>query len=80
MVRIFHLLPHEDLKKVMMVCKVWKDMVEDQTLWTWLEVKLNSKEDFQKLGIQRLLLIETIAVGFCDVKVLQEACMPVEGK
>ena len=66
MVRIFHLLPHEDLKKVMMVCKVWKDMVEDQTLWTWLEVKLNSKEDFQKLDIQRLLLIETIAVGFCE--------------
>jgi len=66
MARIFHLLPNKDLKKVMLVCKAWKDMVEVPTLWTWLEVKLNSRGDFQKLNIQRLLFIEAIEVGYCE--------------
>jgi len=72
MVRIFHLLPHEDLKTVMLVCKVWKDFVEDPTLWTWLEVKVNRREDFLKLGIPRLQLIETVDLWHYDVCHLNE--------
>jgi len=63
MVRIFHMLPSHDLKRVMLVCRTWKDMGENPTLWTWLKVKVNSREDFLKLKIARLQLIQSVNVG-----------------
>ena len=41
----------------MMVCKSWSEMGEDPKMWTWSVVRVNSREDFQKLKIKRLQLL-----------------------
>jgi hypothetical protein len=64
MVRIFQMLPGQDLKTMMLVCRAWKVMGEDPTLWTWLKVTVNSREDFLKLKMKRFQLIQGIFVGW----------------
>jgi hypothetical protein len=63
MLRIFDLLPPQDLKSVMMVSKAWAEMGENPTLWTWSLVSLNTREDFHKLNINRLQLIRQLEIG-----------------
>jgi len=67
MITIFHYLPPQDLKSVVLVCKEWRDVGEDPTLWTWAVVLIfNCREDLQKLDIRRSQMVEEIDVGFCD--------------
>jgi len=57
------LLPPQDLKSVMLVCKEWMEMGEDPTLWTWSRVKLQSSQDFHKLIIRRFQLVQELEIG-----------------
>jgi len=63
MIRIFKLLLPQDLENVMLVCKGWKEMGEDPTLWTWSRVTVKSREDFPKLNIRRFLLVQELKIG-----------------
>ena len=60
--RIFQLLSPKDLKTVVLVCKLWRDLGEDPSFWTWSVVKIDSEEDFQKLNIGRLQQLQEIKV------------------
>ena len=48
LVKIFSLLPPQDMKSVILVCKSWRGIGEDPTLWAWSVVEVNSREDFHK--------------------------------
>ena len=65
MIRIFYLLPPQDLKNVMLVCKQWMEMGEDPNFWTWALVTVDTREEIQKLEIPRLQLIQEIKVREC---------------
>jgi len=58
--RILGLLAPGDLKTAMLVCKLWKSLVEDPKLWTWAVVSVNTRLDLQKLKIHRLQHIQSI--------------------
>ena len=45
--QIIRMLPPEDLKTVMLVCKAWKKMTEDPKLWTWLVVSISTIRDLK---------------------------------
>ena len=57
---IFQKLSPQDLKSVVLVCKTWLEIGEDAKLWT--VIKIDSREDCQKLNIQRLRLLQEIKV------------------
>jgi len=68
MIKIFKLLPPQDLKSVMLVCKKWVEMGEDPTLWTWSWVTVKSREDFHKLNFRRFQFVQELEIGDdCDV-------------
>jgi len=54
MLKLFSLLSPKDLKMVVLVCKMWRDLGEDPQLWTWTKVRICSREDIKKLYIKRL--------------------------
>jgi len=58
--KIFGLLSPKNLKKVMLVSKMWKGQAEDPGLWTWSVVTVIRRADLQKLYIHRLQLVENI--------------------
>jgi len=60
---IFKLLAPQDLKTAVLTCKLWKDLGEDPSLWRWSVVKLVSSEDFPKLNIPRLQLLQEIKIA-----------------
>jgi len=60
---IFKLLSPQDLKTAVLTCKLWKDLGEDPSLWRWSVVKLVSSEDFPKLNIPRLQLLQEIKIA-----------------
>jgi len=57
------MLPPNGLKAVMLVCKLWKGLVDDPKLWTWSVLSVNCILDLQKLQIHRLQLIKNIRVS-----------------
>ena len=72
MIRIFHFLTPKSLKTVMLVCKSWMEMADDPTLWTWAMVTVNSREDYRKLDIPRLKMIQEIKVNEWHTKQYHE--------
>jgi len=60
---ILRMLPPKGLKAVMLVCKLWKGMVDDPRLWTWAVVPVYSRLDLQRLQIHRLQFIEKIRLS-----------------
>jgi len=60
---IFKLLSPQDLKTAVLTCKLWKDLGEDPSLWRWSVVKLGSSEDFPKLSIPRLQVLQEIKIA-----------------
>lgn len=66
MIKIFKLLPPEDLKSVVLVCKGWKELGEDPTLWSWSVVWVRSEDELSRLEIPRLKLIQNLRVGRDD--------------
>jgi len=65
MIKIFCLLPPQDLKSVMLVSKVWMKMGEDPALWSWVVPSLASpSEDIQKLSTRRFKQIQEVELGF----------------
>jgi len=63
---IIRLLPHEDLKTVMLVSKAWKEMVDDPKLWTWLVVNISTISDLKKLEFPRLEQVQTLRMRPSD--------------
>jgi len=61
-IRVFHLLTPKDLKNVMLVCKQWKEIGEDPSLWTWALVTIEAREEIQKLNIRRFQRVQNIRV------------------
>ena len=71
---IFLLLPPEDLKSAVLVCKMWKEIGEDPYLWRWAMVTVNNDnvENISSLlRTGRLSLIETIVIISCSDTLLQ---------
>lgn len=64
--RILRLLPPSDLKTAMLVSKLWKSMVEDPNLWTWVVVSVKTSLDLHRLKIHRLQLIQMIRLPPSD--------------
>jgi len=62
MMRIFRLMTPQDLKMVVLVCKLWREMGEHPSLWTWCRVTVASKGDVEMLGMRRLQQINTVHV------------------
>ena len=62
MLRIFHMLGNQDLSKVVLVCRRWRDIAEDPSLWTWGRIRVRSAYDVQMLGIKRLQGVQKIWV------------------
>ena len=56
------MLPPRDLKMVVLVCKCWREIGEDPSLWTRCMVTLASRGDLEKLDIRRLQQIQVINV------------------
>ena len=73
--RIFQLLSPKDLKTVVLVCKLWRDLGEDPSFWTWSVVKIDSEEDFQKLNIGRLQQLQEIKVTHGNGTTICMACL-----
>ena len=62
---IFEKLHPRDLKMVMLVCRKWKNIGENPTLWSWCILTLSSQNDLVKLKVRRTSNIENICVGKC---------------
>jgi hypothetical protein len=69
MLRIFNLLPPQDLKSAMLVCREWKEIGEDPTLGSWSVVRLKSRQEYHKLNIRRFQLIRELDMPHSMVKV-----------
>ena len=52
MMRIFRLMTPQDLKMVVRVCKLWREMGEHPSLWTWCMVTVASKGDVEMLSMR----------------------------
>merc|ERR1719186_1228723 len=70
MLKIFQLLPPQDLKMVVLVCKRWRDMGEDPSLWTWCLVryKAGKRSDLDKLSVRRLQKMKKINLWYDEWK------------
>ena len=71
---IFLLLPPEDLKSAVLVCKMWKELGEEAYLWRWAMVTVNNDnvENISSLlRTGRMSLIETIVIISCSDTLLQ---------
>jgi len=66
MTMIFQMLPPEDRKSIMLVCKAWMKVGGYPRLWSWSVITINSKLDFHKLKAQRVQLIQKIKVKRCE--------------
>jgi len=62
LIQIFQLLTPKDLKNVTLVCKQWREIGEDPSLWTWAVVTVETREEIQKLKIHRLQRVENVRV------------------
>eukprot|EP00092_Neocalanus_flemingeri_P034248 GFUD01037245.1.p1 GENE.GFUD01037245.1~~GFUD01037245.1.p1 ORF type:complete len:265 (-),score=79.60 GFUD01037245.1:63-749(-) len=61
--RILHLLPPSDLRMVVLVCRRWREIGEDPSLWTWGMVRVASRGDLDMLHTRRLQHVQEIGVG-----------------
>ena len=61
--RIFHELPQQDLKAVVLVCKAWNEIGEDPSFWASAIVRIESGHDVQKLEIKRFQKLEIVEVN-----------------
>ena len=52
LMRIFRLLTPQDLKMFVLVCKLWREMGEHPSLWTWCMVTVASKGDVEMLSMR----------------------------
>ena len=54
--KIFKMLPPQDLKVLVLVCRRWRDMGEDPSLWTCCQVsyKAGNKCELKKISVGRL--------------------------
>eukprot|EP00092_Neocalanus_flemingeri_P014722 GFUD01015888.1.p1 GENE.GFUD01015888.1~~GFUD01015888.1.p1 ORF type:complete len:256 (+),score=55.87 GFUD01015888.1:82-849(+) len=68
--RIFCLLPRIDLRIVVLVCRMWRDIGEDAILWTRGPIFLSSRDDLFKLDIRRLKYAQEIRVR-CQLESLE---------
>ena len=64
-IKIFQQLCPRDLKNVVMVCKMWKMLAEDPSLWTWCQVAIQNTNDLKKLSLSRLKWIENVILTDC---------------
>ena len=62
MLRIFRMLSNQELSKVVLVCRRWRAVGEDPSLWTWDRIIVSSYYDVKMLGIKRLQHAQEIIV------------------
>ena len=55
--KIFHLLSGQDLKSVVQVCRLWREVGERPGLWTWVVARATGGNMGQVLGARRMLLV-----------------------
>ena len=60
LMRIFNLLPPQDMKMVVLVCNSWRKMGEDPSLWTSCRVTVANRGDLEKLNTRRMQQIQDI--------------------
>ena len=56
---IFCLLPPRDLKSVVLVCRLWREVGEAPGLWAWVVLRL-AMEDTEVLGLRRLQAVREL--------------------
>ena len=79
MFRIFQMLGNEDLRKAMLVCRRWRDLGEDPSLWTWAKIIVKRDYDVQMLGIKRLNHAKKIQIyGTWDSQELEKVFQALE--
>jgi len=68
--RILKLLPADDLKTAVLVCRKWRYLGEDPTLWTWCKVsyKAGCSTEMGKLSIRRLQYMQYLRVWYDEWK------------
>jgi len=60
--KILQDLPPQEVKSAVLVCKSLREMAEEPRFWTWAVVRVNTKDDLQKLKIPRLQMLQEIDV------------------
>ena len=68
--RILKLLPADDLKTAVLVCRRWRYLGEDPLLWTWCKVsyKAGCSTELDKLFIRRLQYMQYLRVWYDEWK------------
>jgi len=56
-----HLAPQE-IKSAVLVCKAIREIAEKPKFWTWAVIKVNTKDDIQKLKRPRFQMVQEIDV------------------
>jgi len=67
MMRIFELLPPQDLKNAVLVSKQWKERGEDPRLRTETKATVFNREDFKKFRSRRFQWVQQIVVKKCTL-------------
>lgn len=62
LLRLFSLLSLKELKIVVLVCKLWRDIGEDPNFWISSKIGIFCREDIKKLHMKRLQHKEEISV------------------
>jgi len=66
MMRIFELVPPQDLRNVVLVSKQWREMGEHPSLWTETKAIVNTKDDFKMFHTRRFQWVKDIKVRECN--------------
>ena len=85
--RVFHMLPHRDLERAVLVCRRWRDVGEAPSLWAWVsphcrdEFRCRNHEEegcnlhitSQMLGCNKFQAIEELRVSAWSEGLLEAA-------
>ena len=78
---IFKLLRHQDLKQAVAVCRRWRDVGEDASLWTWVSPRItvkNKEQAHDMLTCGRMQSISNIRITALSNEVVEGvACHPL---
>ena len=78
---IFKLLRHQDLKQAVAVCRRWRDVGEDASLWTWVSPRItvkNKEQAHDMLTWGRMQSVSNIRITALSNEVVDRvACHPL---
>ena len=60
LMKIFHMLDPQDMKMVVLVCQMWREMGEDPNLWTWCKISLPSRDALKMMNTVRFQLVQDV--------------------